>query len=262
MAVGELVAAHVIDQRVFDAYGESGPDGLYLLGRPGRALPFTIFRAWKVPTGFVNEEVRFIGPSGRTMYRWGPTPRRMVGAMDLTVESDRINDAMFEETGLCVASFILEGEIVGEIEVPVSVQEAPIKLSKDVEDGLKKSDVIWIHDERAEQDTWYEPSSAPVWFAYKNGRIFVLHQRESGPDEQTVPGLPDAHEVEVTTRLKGRDTAALRFPAAIRVLAGPEWDEAAKALADKRKSRHGSPQESIQRWRGSCDIVELTPVID
>jgi hypothetical protein len=30
-------------------------------------------------------------------------------------------------------------------------------------------------------------------------------------------------------------------------------------LADKRKSRGGAPAESIGRWRGTCDILELTP---
>jgi hypothetical protein len=45
------------------------------------------------------------------------------------------------------------------------------------------------------------------------------------------------------------------------MLEGPEWDEAAKALADKRKSRAGAPAESIQRWRKSADIAELTPVV-
>src|SRR5213595_1702052 len=49
VSVGELVAANVADQRVWDAYGESSAPGVYLLGNPGRALPFTLFRAWKVP---------------------------------------------------------------------------------------------------------------------------------------------------------------------------------------------------------------------
>ena len=32
----------------------------------GPALPFVIFRAWKIPVGHVNEEIRLYGPSGRT----------------------------------------------------------------------------------------------------------------------------------------------------------------------------------------------------
>ena len=86
--IGELVAAAVVDKRVWDAYGANASDGIYLVGQPGPALPFVFFRAWKVPTGFVTEEIRLIGPSGRTIFRWGPEPRRMVGSMDLTTEVD------------------------------------------------------------------------------------------------------------------------------------------------------------------------------
>ena len=145
--IGELVAAAVVDSRVWDAYGATANDGIYLVGQPGPALPFVLFRAWKVPTGFVSEEIRLIGPSGRTIFRWGPEPRRMAGAMDLTTEVDTVDDAVFDETGTFVASFMLNGEIVGEIEVPVYVQASPTKLSKETEDGLKKSDVIWVGTE-------------------------------------------------------------------------------------------------------------------
>jgi hypothetical protein len=248
--VGELVAAAVVDARVWEAYGNRANDGVYLVGQPGPALPFVIFRAWKVPVGFVNEEVRFIGPSGRTVYRWGPEVRRMVGAMDLTTELDTVDSALFDETGTYVASFIMDGQIVGELDFPVFVQTSPAKLSKETEDGLKKSDVIWVAA---------NGRSAPVWFAYKDGKILMLSQREPGPAEQTVPGVPDAHELVVTTRRKGRDTSLEEFTAAQRKLEGPEWEEAAKTLADKRKSRLGPPGESIARWRGTCDIVELTP---
>lgn len=253
--VGELVAAAVVDKRVWDAYGDRSSDGLYLVGQPGPAFPFVVFRAWKVPTGFVNEEFRLIAPSGRTVYRWGPEPRRMVGAMDLTTELDTIEDAVFDETGTFVASFILNGQIVGEIDVPVFVQAAPAKLPKETEDGLKKSDVIWIGTEAPSG----KRTTAPAWFAYKNGRIYVLSQKEPGPEEQTVPGVPDAQQLLVITRRKLRDTSLQEFRAAQRRLEGSEWEEAAKLLVDKRKSRAGAPAESLNRWRGSCHIVELTP---
>ena len=256
MAVGELVFANAVDQRIWEAQGERAPGGIYLSGAPGRALPFTLFRAWKVAAGLVTEEVRFIDPSGRTVHRWGPAVRRMKGAMDLTVETDVIDDAVFLATGAHVLSFILDDVIAAEVEVPVYVQQAASKLSKETEDGLKKSDVIWVGAEAPKGR-----HAIPAWFAYKNGRIYVLSQREPGPQEQTVPGLSEAHELIVTTRRKGRDTSLEEFPTAVRLLEGAEWEEAAKALADRRRSRNGSPEESIARWRGSCDIVELTPVV-
>jgi TusA-related sulfurtransferase len=253
---GELVAAAVVDRRVWDHQGDTAPDGVYLVGQPGPALPFVMFRAWKVPIGFVSEEIRLIGPSGRTLYRWGPQVRRMAGMMDLTRELDVVEDAVLGETGMYVASFIVDGAILGELEFPIYVQAAPAKLSKEIEDGLKKSDVIWIGTDHPGRRR-----TVPAWFAYKNGRILVVSQREPGSQEQSVPGVPDAKELVVITRRKGRDTSLEEFRAAQRKLEGPEWEEAAKVLVDKRKSRAGAPGESISRWRGSCDIVELVPSV-
>jgi hypothetical protein len=63
------------------------------------------------------------------------------------------------------------------------------------------------------------------------------------------------------TRRKGRDTSLDELSASVRLLEGAEWEEAAKALVDRRRSRVGPPAESIARWRGSCDIAELTPLV-
>lgn len=252
--IGELVAAAVVDQRVWDSYGETAPDGIYLVGQPGPALPFVIFRAWKVPTGFVHEEVRFFGPSGRMVHRWGPEVRRMIGQMDLTTELDTISTAVFDESGAYLASFILDEEVVGELELPVYVQAAPAKLGKETEDGLKKSDVIWIGTERNGRR-----EVAPAWFAYRNGKIYVLSKRDPGPEEQSIAGVPDAGELVVITRRKLRDTSLEEFRVAQRRLEGAEWEDAAKLLVDRRRSRPGTPADAITRWRGTCDIVELTP---
>ena len=255
MPTGELVFANVVDARTYAAQGADAEGGIYLVATPGRALPFVVHRAWKAPVGFVAEEFRLIGPSGRLVYRWGPEPRRMHGAMDLTVEADTITDAVIEETGTYVASFILGDWLLGEIEVPVWLQEGA-SLPKAVEDGLKRSDVIWVGVENGERDR-----TIPAWFVYRQGKIYVLSCRDGGTVEQSVPGLPDTRDLVVITRRKGRDTSLDRFHAAARVLDGEEWEKAAALLADRRRDRHGPPQEAIERWRDGCDIAELTPVV-
>jgi hypothetical protein len=252
--IGELVAAAVVDKRVWDTDGDTSPDGIYLTGQPGPALPFVLFRAWKVPSGIVEEEVRLFGPSGRMVWRWGPEYRRMAGMFDLTTELDEVSSAVFDETGTYVASFILDEQVIGEIELPVFVQVSPTKLPKETEDGLKKSDVIWVG-----VDSNGRRRTVPAWFAYKNGKIYVLSKKERGPEEQSIPGAASAKEMVVVTRRKGRDTSLEEFTAAPRLLEGAEWEEAAKALVDRRRSRVGPPGDSLARWRGSCDIVELTP---
>jgi hypothetical protein len=256
MTVGDLVFANVVDDRVWAVEGERGAAGIYLLASPGRALPFTIYRAWKIGTGLVTEEVQFYGPSGRLVHRWGPEVRRMLGTMDLTVETDRIEDARFDETGAYLASFVVDGEIVGEVEVPVYVQTLAAKLPKEIEDGFKRSDVIWLGVE-----VNGIRRTVPSWFAYRNGKVLVLSKREPGPEEQSIPGLPNATELVLVTRRKGRDTSLDELHATVRLLEGAEWEEAAKALVDRRRSRVGPPAESIARWRGSCDIAELTPLV-
>jgi hypothetical protein len=254
MSGGELIAAAVVDQRVWDAYAENASDGIYLVGQPGPALPFVLYRAWKVPTGYVSEEMRLVGPTGRTLYRWGPAVRRMKGSMDLTIEVDLVTDAVLDESGTYLASFIVDGEILGELEFPVYVQAPAQRLPKETEDGLRKSDVIWVGTRANGHERM-----APVWFAYKDGKIYLLSRKESGAEEQTVPGVPDAAELWVVTRRKGRDTSLQEFAAAQRVLEGPEWDTAAKLLVDRRRSRVGSPSERITAWRNDAFIVELTP---
>ena len=253
LIAGELVAAAVVDARVWESQGNVSPDGIYLTGQPGPALPFVMFRAWKVPVGIVQEEVRLFGPSGRMIFRWGPEYRRMAGMFDLTTEVDHVGRAVFEETGLYVASFVIDDQVLGEIEVPVYVQAEPPALDKSVEEGLKKSDVIWVG-----ADVGGKRKTVPAWFAYKNGKVYVLSQREPGPDEQTIPGAGTAREFVVITRRKLRDTALNELTASGRLLEGSEWEEAASLLVDRRRSRNGPPSEALARWRKTCDILELT----
>ena len=257
MGLGELVFGNVVDLRVFKAENEQGATGIYTLGTSGRALPFVAYRAWKVSQGTVPEEIRFFGPSGKLAYRWGPAVRRMRGMMDLTVERDTIEEAH-------LASFVIENEILSELEVPVYRQAPEQKLPKEVEDGLRKSDVIWVGPSNGHGGAWPNPSGAiPVWFAYKQGLLYLVSRKEPNPsEEQTVPGLDSASEVEVTTRRKARDTSLDRFPASVRLLDGAEYDAAIKLLVDRRRSRPGPPQEWIARTKQSCLIAELTPIVD
>jgi hypothetical protein len=163
---------------------------------------------------------------------------------------------VFGEAGGYLASFLLEGEVIAQFDFQVVLRPAVAKLPKVYEDGFKRSDVVWIGLEVRGRE-----HAVPVWFTYRNGKAYVLSQLEPGPDEQTVPGIPGSEELLVISRRKGRDTALERFHAVQRVLDGDEWEKAAILLADRRRSRLGSPQESIERWRGTCAIAELTPVV-
>jgi hypothetical protein len=252
------VFANVLDTRHLDAEGESGQSFVYTNALGGRALPFAVVRHWKAPQGYVTEHFQLIAPSGRVSHASDPHTRRMPGQMDLARITDVVRDATFHELGIYAASFLIDGRIQAQADFQVVLQAAPQKLPKDVEDSLRKSDVIWVGVESDGRDR-----AIPVWFVYRQGRIYVLHSNE-GAGEQVIPGLPEASELVVVTRLKYRDTRSNRFPASVRLIPpdSPEFDQAAAPLADRRRDRHIPPQDVIRNWRSaSCLIAELTPTI-
>ena len=258
MQRAELVFANVLDTRIWESEGQGGQPLVYSISLPGRALPFIVARYWKAPQGFMSEHFELIAPSGKTAYATQPRATRMIGQMDLTQLVDLVEDAVFDELGVYAASFLIDGDVQGQVEFQLLLQAAPQSLPKEVEDALKKSDVIWVGEERDGRDR-----SVPVWFAYRQGRIYVLHTSDSDAGEQQIPGLPDAPELVVVTRRKGRDTRADRFHAAVRLIEpdNPEFEGLAGLLADRRRDRHGPPQDAIKKWRSSCLIAELTPEV-
>jgi hypothetical protein len=39
---------------------------------------------------------------------------------------------------------------------------------------------------------------------------------------------------------------------------GPEWDEIAERIAEKRLNIPGLPEDTARRWRDECVILEVT----
>jgi hypothetical protein len=253
---GELIFANVLDVRQRAVAGDMADGLVYVVMVPSRAFPFAVVRDWKAPTGYLPESVELIAPSGRIAHRVGPNAQWMLGMMDVTRVETVVEDAAFNELGGYVASFVLDGEVQGQTEFQVVLQAAAERFPKEVEDGFKKSDVMWVGVEYEGRDV-----TIPAWFVYKQGKIYVLSSLEPTLEEQTVPGLPDATDLIVITRRKYRDTSLNRMHATARMLEGQEWEQAAALLADRRRDRHGPPQDAIKRWRGTCGIAELTPIV-
>jgi hypothetical protein len=256
----ELVHAALIDARVYVPGQDEGPSAVYSVALPGLALPFHLIRHWQAPQGLTIEECRFVDPSGDEVHRFGPDAVRMLGEMDLTRLNDVIHDAHFEMGGIHLASFYIQGTLIGQAEFEVLLQAARDKLPPDVEKAIKGTDIAWIGLIHEGRDV-----AAPSWFAYQQGRLYVLSDPDRKAGEQFVPGIPDSREVVVIIRReKGKDTALLRFMAAARVIepGDPEFDSLAAVLADRRRSRHGSPAEAVAKWKqAGCVIAELTPAV-
>jgi hypothetical protein len=128
---------------------------------------------------------------------------------------------------------------------------AGTSTTKAVQESLKKSTIIWL---RWSVDG--ESFTMPVWFLYdqKVDRILVL----SGERQQRLPGAAHMREADVILRWKGQNARVAEIPASVRVLEpGPEWDDAAEKIAEKRLNIPGLPEDTARRWRDECDILEL-----
>ncbi|MGH2808880.1 MAG: hypothetical protein ACRDKT_16565 [Actinomycetota bacterium] len=120
-------------------------------------------------------------------------------------------------------------------------------------ESLKKSTIMWLrwrHGGRVHQ--------MPVWYVYdqKVGKIYVL----SGERQQTLPGAEQMRECEVILRWKGRNSSVAELNALVDVISGddPRWTEVADRIAEKRLNIPGAPEDTAERWRDECVILELS----
>jgi hypothetical protein len=128
---------------------------------------------------------------------------------------------------------------------------AGASTSAAVQESLKKSTILWLrwkHDgvER----------TMPVWYVLdnKSGLIYIL----SGERQQTIVGAESMRECDVILRQKGKNVQVAEIPASVRVVPpGPEWEEIAEKIAEKRLNIPGVPEETAKRWRDECVILEL-----
>ena len=129
---------------------------------------------------------------------------------------------------------------------------AGTSTSTAVQESLKKSTIIWLR--------WRVDGierTMPVWFVFDNktSKIYVL----SGERQQMIPGAESLRECEVIFRWKGKNARIAEIPARVSVLQhGPEWDEVAEKVAEKRLNIPGLPEDTARRWRDECVLLELT----
>jgi hypothetical protein len=126
---------------------------------------------------------------------------------------------------------------------------ASFPIDQAVEEGLKKSDIIWVTPGKGR-------TPVPCWFLFKDGKAYVL----SGEPQQTLPDAAKLRDVHVITRWKGRDARMSEFDASVRVITADDADfePIAQLLIAKRQSPRGSTDEILDRWRRTCVILELS----
>ena len=120
-----------------------------------------------------------------------------------------------------------------------------------VQESLKKSTIIWLRYNGPNGEV-----TMPVWFLFDNkaSKLYVL----SGERQQRLPGAERIRECTVIFRWKGKNARVADIAATVRVLPqGPEWDEVAEKIAEKRLNIPGLPEDTARRWRDECHILEL-----
>ncbi|MFN2525024.1 MAG: hypothetical protein ABR505_01995 [Actinomycetota bacterium] len=119
-----------------------------------------------------------------------------------------------------------------------------------VQESLKKSTILWLRWRAAGRE-----HTMPVWYVMDQGKIYVL----SGERQQTIPDAANLRTVDVIVRWKGKNARVAEIPALVRTLEpGPEWDQIAEKIAEKRLNIPGLPEDTARRWRDECLVLELT----
>jgi len=120
-----------------------------------------------------------------------------------------------------------------------------------LQESLKKSTILWMRWMHAGHEY-----TMPVWYLYdnKSGNLYVL----SGERQQSLPGAQHIREADIIFRQKGKNIQVADVPASVRALEpGPEWNEVAEKIAEKRLNIPGLPEETARRWRDECVILEI-----
>lgn len=123
-----------------------------------------------------------------------------------------------------------------------------------IEEGLKKSDILWITPDTDPGKT------IPCWFLYrKDKRLFIISAPSEQQEVTDVTGVRTAH---VFTRRKGRDARLTEFDASVRLITPAEkeeFEEVAEQMIAKRQSVRNA-EELISRWKAEGVILELMPL--
>lgn len=253
----EILEAASVDPALLDPVVRV-PSGL-----PGQAHPFTVLRDYQGPVGYYTERFEIVDAKGREVYRSGIRRINLRGEMF----EDRITDTV---SGLALSDpdehqlrFFVDGDLLGQ--VPLFVEsglggDPRLAAEETFKKAVGKGEIIWITVDSPATGRRGKATShtQPVWFLTQGGKIYVL----TGPGEQDVDGLVSAAQVEVTARSKDLRSRVSRVPASVRVLPkdDPDWDKLAQAATPKRLNLPDKTfEDTVRRWRETCEIVELTP---
>jgi hypothetical protein len=125
-----------------------------------------------------------------------------------------------------------------------------------VDAALAKSTIAWLV---VPQDEAPDVTKA-VWYGYDQGRVYVL----TGSGEQEVPGLAvHSKHVKLIVRSKDVQSRVGEMTTVTQVMPkDAEWDRIARDVLLGRRLNLADGDKAPDRWRQTCEIVQLTPVLE
>lgn len=253
----EILEAASIDPALLDPVVRV-PSGL-----PGQARPFTVLRDYQGPVGYYTERFEIVDAKGREVYRSGIRRINLRGEMFEDRITDTVSGLALSDTDEHQLRLFVDGDLLGQ--VPLFVEsgmggDPRLAAEETFKKAVGKGEIIWITVDSPATGRRGKATShtQPVWFITQGGKIYVL----TGPGEQDVDGLVSAARVEVTARSKDLRSRVSRVPASVRVLPkDDDWDKFAHSATPKRLNLPDKTfEDTVRRWRETCEIVELTPL--
>ncbi|HSK95676.1 MAG TPA: hypothetical protein VK891_03585 [Euzebyales bacterium] len=231
-------------------------------GIPGTARPFVVVREYQGPQGAYVE--RFVLRDAQGRVRLATPPARLVLSGEAFEDRfvTELRDLTVDDLGEHQLTFFIGEDEVGSVPVfiqPVGGGNPRTAAEATFTAALKKSTIMWVTvpERRNGRRRAVREHTQPVWFVAEGDKVYLLH----GPGEQHVPGLGETPTVRLNAR--GKDTRSLIADVECEVATIPQDDERWEKITQKALLRRLNlpdfGDETITRWRETCELLELTP---
>lgn len=256
-----MPAVAIHDFRVTDAIlARTDPDAgdvIYLGPSGGAAFPFVIWRRLSGPGGVYMDACEFVAPDG-DIVNMLERKYELEGESIIQDVVDEISDASFPGPGAYTLRYYIYDDHMLDTPFQVVQSDPPYGavMPGPVDAALSKSTILWL----SVPQSGGGEITKPVWYGYDEGRIYIL----TGDGEQDVPGLTEgAKHVRVIVRSKDVQSRVGEVTCVTQVLPkDANWERIARDILLGRRLNLPDGEKAIDRWKRSCEIVQLTPVLE
>jgi hypothetical protein len=249
------------DFRVTDAVlAQTDPDAgdvVYLGPSGGAAFPFVVWRRLSAPGGVYMDASEILASDGETV-TFVERRYELDGESIIQDVVDEFREAVFPGPGGYTLRYYVYDDHLVDIPFQVVQSDPPhgAVVPGPVDAALSKSTILWL----IVPQTDGTESTKAVWYGYDQGRIYIL----TGEGEQDVPGLTaGATHVKVVVRSKDVQSRVGEVMCVTQVLPkDAAWERIAREILLGRRLNLPDGEKAIDRWKSSCEIVQLTPVLE